>query len=586
MELINKIIFTLFKSNLRVFILLALIVFALYFKSLSFDFVALDDYDLIINKQHILRETKNIPLLFKTNLFMSESGAYYRPIVMMSFMVDALIGGKNPFVYHLSNVIYHLISCFLLFVFLKNLTANNLKSFILSLIFTIHPALSQAIVWIPGRNDSLLFIFLSLSFITMIKSHTTSQKKKLGLLIISLTSFLIALLTKENATLILLFITFYFIFLRDKEIDYKKIIRIFLLYSIPLIIYFSMRLTADVKSPETENLIISINDYFKGIINYFGKIFIPVNLSVLTLPENINLVYGIISILIFSVLSLAGIRDIKIYAFGILWFLLFSISGMIDLIGFTNFLDHRLYAPIVGVFISLSQIKIFDRLKSEIIFLAFIVYSTSLIYMNINHTINFKDELTFYKSAVETAPKSFFAHRGLANVYHRMKDYDLAEKHYRFSISLNPNSAETFLNLGINFKKKGMLDSAETYFIKSIELNPELKTAYNNLGNLYLQNNLLDKAEFYLRRAIQINPTYFEAYNNLGVLYAKTGNDLLAYSHFKRSIEINPFFAEGYFNLALYFFNKNQINSSYYFYQKAIQNGFPEKNILSDKLKR
>jgi len=586
MEIINKIVSRIYNSNLKVFIILALLVFGTYFQSLSFEFVALDDYDLIVNKQHILRDLKNLPLLFKTNLFMSESGVYYRPFVMMSFMIDALIGGKNPFIFHFSNIFYHLIASFLLFIFLKNLINDRLKSFLFSLIFSVHPALSQAIVWIPGRNDSLLLIFLNLSFILLIKSQNTSQKKRLLFRIISLVSFFFALLTKENAALILLFILFYLILLNEKEIDYKKVIRTFLVYLVPLLIYLLMRSTADVESPLSENLVLTPVDYIKGLINYFGKIFIPVNLSVLTFPENINPVYGIISLSIFIALSISGIHNLKLYVFGILWFLFFLLSGMIGLTGFTNFLDHRLYVPIVGIFISLIQLKFFDQIKSEIIIAALSIYIVALFYLNINHTKNFNDPLTFYKSAVETAPQSFFTHRGLANVYHRLSKYELAEKHYRNSIELNSRSAETYLNFGINFKKEGLIDSAEFYFLKAIKLNPQLETAYNNLGNLYLQKNLFDKSEFYLRQAIRLNPRYFEAYNNLGVLYAKTGNDAQAYKYFKRSIEINPFFAEGYFNLAIYFFNKNQLDSSYYFYQKAIQNGFPERNILSDKLKR
>lgn len=574
------------QSNLKVFLILTFFVTGVYFQSLSFDFVALDDYDLIVNKQHILRDLKNIPYIFQTNLLISDSGVYYRPVVMLSFMIDALIGGKDPFMYHLSNIVYHLVASFLLFLLLKSLTENKFKSFLLSLIFSIHPAISQAVSWIPGRNDSLLSLFLSLSLIALIKSQSDDKNNKQILIILSLISFFISLLVKENALLLLLFILLYLIFLNNEKLSYVKILRIFLLYLIPVIIYFILRTKAEIKSLEIENLTISLTDYIKGLINYFGKIFLPINLSVLTLPENINLIYGISTFLIFALLSLNGIHNLKLYVFGILWFLFFSISGMIGLIGFTNFLDHRLYVPIAGILISLSQMRIFDQLKSFIIFIALSICLIFFVYLNLQHTKNFSDPLNFYESASKTSPESFFVHRGLANVYHRMNKYDLAEKHYRLSISLNPNSAETFLNFGINFKKKGMLDSAEFYFIKAIQKNPELSTAYNNLGNLYLQKNLLDRSELNLKQAIRINPNYFEAYNNLGVLYAKKKNDLLAYKYFRKSIDINPFFAEGYFNLALYFFNQNKIDSSSYYYQKAIQLGFPENNILKDKLKK
>lgn len=575
-----------FNSNLSVFITLTFIVSIVYFQSLFFDFVALDDYDLIVNRQHILREIKNLPMFFHTNLFMSESGVYYRPFVMLSFMIDALIGGKNPFIYHLSNVLYHLIACFLLFVLLKNLVGSNSQAFIMSLFFSIHPAISQAVVWIPGRNDSLLLIFLCLTFITLIKSFTLVWIERLIFLAASLISFFAALLIKENAVLVLLFVLFYIIFLRKEELNFKKIIQLFLLYIIPFVLYFTLRLRAGVETPTTDSLVITLTDYIKGIINYTGKIFIPINLSVITLPENINLFYGILSLVIFILISIIGINDLKIYIFGVLWFVFFSISGMIGLIGFTNFLDHRLYVPMVGVFISISQLKIFERLNSSVITPLLIFYFLAFFYLNINHSKKFSDPLNFYQSAVKSAPQSFFTHRGLANVYHRLKQYDLAEKHYRISISLNSNSAETFLNLGINFKKKGMLDSAEHYFITSIQKNPNLATAHNNLGNLYLQKNLLDRSELHLYKAIQLNPEYFEAYNNLGVLFARRGNDSIAYQFFRKSIELNPFFADGYFNLALYFYNRNLIDSSFHYYQLAIKNGFPDRNVLRDKLKR
>ncbi len=581
-----RIITNLADSNFKVWFTLSFCVFAIYFHSLSFDFVALDDYDLIVNKQHILKEIRNLPLLFRTNLFMSESAVYYRPVVMLSFMLDALIGGKNPLVYHFSNVLYHLIASFLLFVLLKNLIGSRIKSFILSLLFSIHPALSQAVVWIPGRNDTILWIFLSISFITLIKSLVQNKIEKILFLTASLIAFFAALLTKENAPLYLFFVLFYLIFFKNEELDFRKVVQLFLLYIIPLLIYLKLRFTAEVKSPEAEVLIISSTDYIKGLINYFGKIFIPLNLSVITLPENINYIYGILSLVIFIIISAFGINNYKFYLFGILWFVFFSFSGMLGLTGFTNFLDYRLYVPIFGVFVALSQLRIFDRLNLPVIYFLLIIYFFVFSFLNFNHTKNFSDPLTFYKSAVEGAPRSFFTHRGLGNVYHRLNQYDLAEKHYRISISLNPNSAETFLNIGINFKKKGTLDSAEYYFIKSIQINPELATGHNNLGNLYLQKNLFDQSEFHLRKATKINPLYFEAYNNLGVLYAKRGIETQAYEYFKKSIEINPFFAEGYFNLALYFYNKNLIDSSVHYYQMAIKNGFPESNILREKLGR
>jgi Flp pilus assembly protein TadD len=260
-------------------------------------------------------------------------------------------------------------------------------------------------------------------------------------------------------------------------------------------------------------------------------------------------------------------------------------SGIVGLTGFTNFLDHRLYVSFFGIFLMIGQLKILDKISNQALIIITISILILFCCLNINHSKNFKDPISFYKSAVESTPKSYFIQRGLANVYHRLKLFDRAEKHYKVSLELNPNSIETLNNLAINFKMEGKLDSAEFYFLKALKLNPNFATTNNNLGNFYLQLNQLEKAEVFLHKAIANRKTYFEAFNNLGVLYARRGNDSLAYKNFLHSIEINPYFAEGYFNLALYFYNKNQIDSSKYYYLKAVKNGFPEKNILSERLK-
>lgn len=585
----NKNIFhKLSQSNLKVFAAITIIILLIYSQSLWFEFTALDDYDLILNNSHILSKFENFPTLFKTNLLMSESGVYYRPVVSFSFMIDTIIGGNNFLVFYLSNIIYHIVATFLFFFLLLSIIKNRTHSFVFTLIFAIHPALTQAVVWIPGRNDSLLFIFLSFTFIFYLKfiqQEEESRLKKILFLILSGLSLLLSLLTKENGLLILVIIFLYPFLFGKTKLDLKTKLLVLLTYLIPVTVYLLLRAQAQIQKAELEQITISLIDYFKGLINYFGKIFLPFNLSVITLNENINLAYGLVSIIVISIACFFGIKNFKIFLFGLIWFLLFLISGIVGFTGFTNFLDHRLYVPIFGIIVSIHQLKILDNISNRFFLLTFFTILIVFTYLNISHSRNFKDPLSFYRSAVNSAPNSFFTHRGLANVYHRLKDYDNAEKHYLKSLQLNPNSLETLVNIGINFKSKGNLDSSEFYFLKALSINQTNPKIHNNLGNLYLQKKQLNEAEYHLKRAIELNRNYFEAYNNLGVLYALISRDSLSYINFSRSIDLNENFAEGYFNLAIFFFNKNQIDSSIYYYNKAIEKGYPEPNILSNRLK-
>ncbi len=570
------------RSNIKVFILLGILITFVYAQTFNFQFTALDDYDLIVKKFHLLSRIENLPDLFKSNFSMSESGVYYRPFVSLTFMLDTILGGKNAFLFHLSNLVYHIIGSFLFFILLNLFLKNRIKSLLLSLVFAVHPSLSQAVVWIPGRNDSLLFIFLAITFLCFykyLKVDDKTIKTKYLYLILSGISFFISLLTKENSFLILIFIILYQLLFTDEKFNKKELVAVSIIYIIPLLIYLLLRNQASIKNVELDKLTLSVFDYIKGIINYTGNIFFPFNLNVITLSENINVAYGLSSIVLVFILSLFGIEDKKIFIYGILWFSAFLISGIVGLTGFTNFLDHRLYIPIFGFSLSLSQLKIFDKIPKRVLTLFYTLIVILFIVLNISHSKNFSNPITFYSSAIKSAPNSFFVQRGMANVYHRMKNYEMAEKHYLKSLELNPNSFETLNNIALNFKSKGELDSAEFYFLKALKIAPAHSITYNNLGNLYLKKNNPNLAEYYLSKAVEINPDYFEAYNNLGVLYARLNNNSLAYKNFLKSIELNPEFAEGYFNLALFFYNQNKIDSSRYYYNKAIENGFPNDNF-------
>lgn len=574
----------LLNSKFLIFFFISLINFLLYFHTLEYDFTSLDDYDLILNKHHILSKPENIPLIFKTNFFMSENGSYYRPLVSISFMIDTLIGGKNPFVFHLSNLVYHIIASFLLCLLLRNFGVDRLKSLMWSLLFAVHPALVQAVVWIPGRNDSLLFIFVALVFISINSFLKINSIKRFYYLILTSVSFLLSLLTKENSFVVIVLILFYLTMTNREELNSQSLIFLSLSLIVPVLIYAILRSNASTAVPEIEQLTLNAVDYLKGFINYLGKIFLPFNLSVLTLLENIDLIYGVYAILIIIILASKGFINKKIFLFGWLWFILFLLSGMTGLTGFTNFLEHRLYVPMFGLIISLNQLKLLENLNMKFQMIMFTAVLAVFSYLNINHSKNFENPLIFYKSAVASAPNSFFTHRGLANVYHRLNQYDLAEKHYYISLNLNPDSYETLMNLGLNFKRKGILDSAEVYLLRSAAINQYNDRLNNNLGNLYIQLNDFEKAEFFLKRSIQKNNQYFEAFNNLGVLYARQGNDSLALQYFQKAVEINPDFAEAYFNLALFYFNKNDLQTSKHFYNLAIKSGFPQRNILTEKL--
>src|SRR5437879_3654158 len=83
-------------DNMKFYILLALIAFAVYANSLSNDFV-FDDESVVLGDPSITN-LSNIPKYFSGQEgFHKVIGRYYRPVVSASYAIDYAIWGAKPF---------------------------------------------------------------------------------------------------------------------------------------------------------------------------------------------------------------------------------------------------------------------------------------------------------------------------------------------------------------------------------------------------------------------------------------------------------------------------------------------------------
>ena len=99
-----------------------------------------------------------------------------------------------------------------------------------------------------------------------------------------------------------------------------------------------------------------------------------------------------------------------------------------------------------------------------------------------------------------------------------MKDQDQFEEAmaaYKKAISIKPDFAEGYNNLGNILSDQGYLNEAIKSFKKAISIKPDYAAAYSNMGNAYQDQGKLEDAIDALNKAISINPGYSEAWNNL-----------------------------------------------------------------------
>ena len=143
-------------------VLFLIVILIVYGQTISFDFVHLDDTKIIVDNHDKISKLSNIPDAFVTQYGFDQGSPYYRPIILISFIIDSQFSGISPVFYHISNIIFHYLTVYFLFLLFVELKISKQIAFILSLIFAVHPVLTNAVVWIAGRNDLLACLFLSL----------------------------------------------------------------------------------------------------------------------------------------------------------------------------------------------------------------------------------------------------------------------------------------------------------------------------------------------------------------------------------------------------------------------------------------
>ena len=508
------------------YFLIVLLGFLVYLPSLFFNFTYLDDNVLILDNYYFLKNISNIFEAFKQQVFPIQSSPafYYRPMLTISYMLDAQFGDVSSFRYHLTSLIIHLVNSCLVFYFFKKLNYKKNISLFFSIIFAVHPVLTQATAWLPGRNDSLLALFVLASFIFFIKFL---ELKKIKYFFWHLLFFALALFTKELAVFLPILIILYFYIIHKQGLSWKNKWKFIFGWIFIFLIWFILRQGAlSGGIPKETNIFEMIKSIFislPALVQYVGKIIFPFNLSVLPIIKDTTFVYGIIAIILLILgLIFSKNKRFNFIIFGLFWFLIFLLPSFIrpDPI-FSNFIEHRLYLPLIGFFIMLLEIdwinKLANNSKKLLIWGTLIIIIFSII--TLIHSQNFKNRMNFWQNAVKNSPHLPLAHRNMGAMYYLEGLFDKAETEYKKSLELNPYEQMVHNNLGLIYMNTNRFEEAEEEYKKEIEINPYYDTVYYNLGLLYYKQGRLSEAEALWEKTLELNSDYIDARYALMVFY-------------------------------------------------------------------
>lgn len=445
-------------------LLLSLVSFGIYVKSLFYDFSPLDEQWLILNEsREVLKEWKSIV----TGFGQSISNIYYRPLLMATFVIDFHTGQLHPFAYHLSNVILHTLAVLLLYKLLRELKTQRTNAFVFALLFSVHPVLLHAVAWIPGRNDTLLAVFTLLALIFLVRYINTN---KVPGLLLHLLFFTCALLTKESAVMLpLVFVLFYQINKPYNKVFFSLLLPWLLL---PVVWYLVKSQLVNFVPEHNGNLAESLKRFLMGLLVFIGKTILPVQQSLAPTPRNTSPIPGFVALAILTLLYFKiGLNNKKTALAGVLMFLLLLLLpvwfGAVNPIG--EQYEHRAYTPMIGMFVFFSQLKL--NLYSRTVLLPLLCVILLFAARTSTRMGVYRSKTSYLSEALRDCPENYLLQVQQGNLLFGHKQYLAAIPFYSESIRLRPARFEAYHNRGNAFIMANKKNEALNDYNKAMELS-------------------------------------------------------------------------------------------------------------------
>jgi len=158
---LDRISHAILASPVRAASTLTVITFLVFLPAVNCDFVNWDDDCYVYDNPLILDglSPAGVRGAFTNVVFCN-----WAPLTILSYQLDATLFGKEPWGFHLTNVLLHATSAACLFLVLVRMTGCPGRSITAALLFALHPLRVESVAWIAERKDclSVLFVVIAL----------------------------------------------------------------------------------------------------------------------------------------------------------------------------------------------------------------------------------------------------------------------------------------------------------------------------------------------------------------------------------------------------------------------------------------
>jgi len=577
---------------------LGLITLAVFWPSLTHDFLGYDDQAYVTENPHV-RGGLTWPGVVWA--FRSFEVTNWHPLTWLSHMLDCQLYGLKAAGHHLTNLLLHIASTLLLFLVLNRMTGALWRSACVAALFAWHPLHVESVAWVAERKDVLSVFFFMLTLwaygryaeVRSPKSEIRSQEPTPGSTPHVSRFTFHALRYSPSSFYYLLAVVFFALGLMSKPmvvtlpfvlllLDYWPLgrlqpstLRRLLLEKLPFLALSAIGcvLTLSAQQPSmvsTAGLRIPqrLEHALVAYVHYWGALFVPRRLAVYypyekTVPAA-EVVFAGLLLLALTILALRFAARRPYLATGWLWFLgmLVPVLGLVQ-VGEQAWADRYTYLPSIGLFIAvvwgMSELAQREHAARTILrWLAAAVGLALLVGTSVQLRY-WKDTRTLFEHAAQVTRNNPLAATLLGSVLAKEGKFDQAIEYYRTALRYAPGFPEAHFYLGHALDQQGKLDEAIAEYQKAIRFKPMQEQTHLFYGAALAKQGKPEQAAAHYLAAIKLNPQSAVAHNNLAKLLHAQGRLDEAIQHYSVAVESDPGLAQAHNNLGVLLLQKGRV---------------------------
>ncbi len=529
-------------------LLAGVLTIAVFHPAMHGDFVW-DDGGLITKRHDTLDEWSDIPAAFGRAATAGEGVAYYRPIMIATFVVDAQLFGLDAPTFHRTNVILHGVNVALIVLVLVAYGCGLWPAAVAALAFGLHPLQCQAVALILGRNDVLLIPPVA----AMLLADEVVRRRGRPRLADALVAigFAATLWTKETGIVAPAFLVVLDLCWRRKPVaSLRERLPLGIALAVVLALYFGARLAvigalmdngrygyvALVDRPALATAILGY--YVRHVLLPWGSAPAPYHPGLVD-PTRPDLWIAAGFVLVYLATVVVTLRRAPRIACGLLIFggalvpVLALAAQMKVLI-----LDHRTYLPLLGLAFAIAGSgRVVTSMPGRALAVAILVIFATLTHRRLP---SYADSLSLWSLAVDAAPSSDYAHNNLGATLMDADRFPEAVEQFREALQLNPGYDVARLNLAGCLDYLGQHAEALREFETLVERRPQDTNLMNRLAQLRMRAGDLAGARALWERAVELKPTDPGLVRNLAGVLERQQSFAAAVPLRRRMTELQP----------------------------------------------